>query len=71
MKKALKDFEVPEIVKLRKFDEGLNIVELFHGKTMAFKDLGLSVVGSLIECFLKKENKNVIILVGNTDFLIF
>ena len=61
---ALTNFKIPEIVAVKKLKDGLNIIELFHGATMAFKDLALSVVGALIQYFLKKENKNIIILVG-------
>jgi len=34
----------------------LNILELFHGPTFAFKDVALQVVGNMFEYFLKKRN---------------
>ena len=43
-----------------------NILELFHGKTLAFKDYALATVGMFIDHFLKKRKENTIILVGTS-----
>lgn len=53
------------MVKIANLKDGLNIAELFHGPTLAFKDLALSVVGGLYNYFLKRSGKNCIILIGN------
>ena len=60
----MKNVKIPEKVKIEKLKGGLNIVELFHGATMAFKDLGLLIVGELLSFFLKKNHRNIVILVG-------
>lgn len=38
----------PEIAPLRPLGEGTALLELFHGRTAAFKDLALSVMGGLL-----------------------
>uniref|UniRef100_T1IHH2 Threonine synthase-like 2 n=1 Tax=Strigamia maritima TaxID=126957 RepID=T1IHH2_STRMM len=66
VKSAHSQFEIPEIIKFAKLNEDLLIAELFHGETLTFKDLALSVVGRLFEYFLKQNNKHTIILVGTS-----
>ena len=56
---------VPEVVNIAKLKDGLNVAELFHGPTLAFKDLALTFVGELYNYFLEKSKKKCIIVVGN------
>lgn len=56
-------------LQIARLKDGLNVGELFHGPTLTFKDLALSVVGQLYEFFLKKRNDKVIVLVGNENLL--
>ena len=42
------------------------IAELFHGPTLAFKDIALQLVGELFENQLQKESENITI-VGATS----
>lgn len=63
---SLKRFRIPDVVRLEKLEGGLNIVELFHGMTLAFKDLALSVVGGLLDYYLDKSNKQITILIGTS-----
>ena len=44
----------------------VNVAEMWHGPTGAFKDLALSVVGRLIDHFLKKQAKTATILVSTS-----
>ena len=62
--KALGKFSVPEIVKVSNLEGNLNVLELFHGPTLAFKDLAMSCVGQLLEYFLNKRNKHITVIVG-------
>ena len=55
---------MPEVIKIKELKNGLNIAELFHGPTLAFKDLALGVVGGLYNYFLEKSKKKCIVLVG-------
>ena len=48
-------FDVPEIAPLHKAD-GAYFLELFHGKTIAFKDMALSILPYLMTTAAKKNN---------------
>ena len=50
------------MVKVNNF----HLVELFHGKTWAFKDLPLATVGQFLQYFLSKRKKNMTLLVGTS-----
>lgn len=66
---AFKDFEFPDkVIHLEKLDNSIYIAELFHGPTLAFKDLSLALLAKLLEIFLKKrgKDKHVTILVGTS-----
>ena len=59
-------FPDPSVVKIANLKNGLNVAELFHGPTMAFKDLALGVVGELYNYFLERSKKHCIVLVGTS-----
>ena len=61
--KTLK-FLVPEVIKIKELKNGLKVAELFHGPTLAFKDLALGVVGGLYNYFLERSKKKCIVIVG-------
>ncbi|XP_064611147.1 threonine synthase-like 2 [Liolophura sinensis] len=63
IERAFMHFSHPGIAPVVKLRGGLNILELFHGRTLAFKDIALSFVGELLEYFLKRRRKRVIIVV--------
>lgn len=63
--KAFAKFSIPQVVKIQPLKDGLKVAELFHGPTLAFKDLALGVVGGLYNYFLEKSKKKCIVLVGN------
>lgn len=48
-------FDVPEIAPLHKAD-GAYFLELFHGKTIAFKDMALSILPYLMTTAARKNN---------------
>lgn len=49
VKGAYASFTHPEIAPLRKLNDGLYVLELFHGPTLAFKDFALQLLGNLYE----------------------
>lgn len=51
---------------LKKLDEGLSILELFHGPSAAFKDFGASFLASSMECFLENQNGRALILTATS-----
>merc|ERR1712241_174559 len=64
--RSFKKFTDPSVVKIANLKNGLNVAELFHGPTMAFKDLALGVVGELYNYFLERSKKHCIVLVGTS-----
>ncbi|TSL28174.1 Threonine synthase-like 2 [Bagarius yarrelli] len=63
---ALSSFSVPDAVKMVQLTGSLSILELFHGKTLAFKDLAMTCTTRFLEYFLRKDNRRAIILVGTS-----
>lgn len=55
-------FSHPNIAPLRRLDEDLFVLELFHGPTLAFKDFALQLLGNLYErqCAVRGETINVL-----------
>ncbi|HJV46074.1 MAG TPA: threonine synthase [Bacillota bacterium] len=55
-------FRDPEVTPVRKINDQLFILELFHGPTFAFKDVALQFLGNLYAYISKKQNKIIQIL---------
>ena len=53
IKKTL-DFNFPTVL----VDKNIYSLELFHGPTMAFKDVGAKFMSACMDYFIKKENLN-------------
>lgn len=54
------------VTPLKQFDEQQWLLELFHGSTLAFKDVALQLLGLLFEEFLSRSERNLTI-VGATS----
>ncbi|MCX2560810.1 threonine synthase [Acetobacter farinalis] len=64
--KAYAGFDHPAIVPLTQVEDGLFVQELFHGPTLAFKDMAMQLLGQLFEHVLTERNSHVTI-VGATS----
>ncbi|MFA5971004.1 MAG: threonine synthase [Lentimicrobiaceae bacterium] len=53
-------------IPLKKLDNKLFVLELFHGPTLAFKDVGARFMAGLFQFFLRNENREVVILVATS-----
>ena len=62
---SYKDFRKKNVVEIKKL-ENLNLLELFHGPTLAFKDIAMQVIGNMYEKILKKKNSNINIVVATS-----
>ncbi|MBN1836376.1 MAG: threonine synthase [Spirochaetales bacterium] len=51
---------------LRPVEEGLFLLELFHGPTCAFKDFGASFLAAVMEEYLQEEDRRALILVATS-----
>ncbi|XP_074053270.1 threonine synthase-like 2 isoform X2 [Macrotis lagotis] len=64
--RAFSRFRHRDIVHLSRMKNGLNVLELWHGVTYAFKDLSMSCTGQFLQYFLEKKQKHVTIVVGTS-----
>ena len=44
----------------------VNLLELFHGPTLAFKDIAMQLLGNFYEYYLKKNNRNINVIVATS-----
>ena len=59
--KAYSSFDTKNIVELKQIDD-INLLELYHGPTLAFKDIALQVIGLMYEALdLNKKNVNIVV----------
>ena len=64
---AYASFETPEVVPLKPLgDSGLHLLELFHGPTLAFKDVALQLLGRMLDHTLAAKTQRATI-VGATS----
>ena len=64
--RAYSSFNADDIVPLKRIRNDLWIAELFHGPTLAFKDIALQLVGELFQFQLQKNSEKITI-VGATS----
>ena len=58
-------FRKDNVVDLIKLGDA-RILELFHGPTLAFKDIAMQLLGNFYEHYLKKNNKNINVVVATS-----
>uniref|UniRef100_A0A672GJQ5 Threonine synthase-like 2 n=1 Tax=Salarias fasciatus TaxID=181472 RepID=A0A672GJQ5_SALFA len=63
---ALRGFSVPEVVRVARLKDGLSVLELFHGETLAFKDLAMTCTVRFLNYFLQKEQRRATVIVGTS-----
>ena len=62
---SYKNFRVQDVVSIKKLGKK-NLLELFHGPTLAFKDIAMQVIGNMYEKILKKNNLKVSVVVATS-----
>ena len=62
IQKSYENFRDREITTLKKLDKNNFLLELYHGPTLAFKDIALQFLGNTFEVFLKNEKKKLTII---------
>ena len=65
IKKSYSKFREKEVVKLSNIGN-IKLLELFHGPTLAFKDIAMQFIGNLYEYYLNKNNKKINIVVATS-----
>ena len=53
-------------IPLKQLDDNLHVLELFHGPTLAFKDIGARFMAGLFEYFMTNEKRDIVILVATS-----
>jgi len=59
---AYQAFESKDVVNLIKLEDQRWILELFHGPTLAFKDIAMQLLGTLLNYFAQKEKTKIAVL---------
>ena len=62
---SYKNFHIKNVIRMTKIGK-LNLLELFHGPTLAFKDIAMQVIGNMYEKFLNKSNMKINIVVATS-----
>ena len=62
---AYKNFEVKEVVNIKKIGN-INLLELYHGPTLAFKDIAMQVIGNMYDQLKVAEKKTVNVVVATS-----
>ena len=65
IKKSYKKFKKKDVVSLIKIDK-INLLELYHGPTLAFKDIAMQCIGNIYEEFNKENNEIANIVVATS-----
>jgi len=65
IKKSYSVFRKNNSVNLIKIGD-TNVLELFHGPTLAFKDIAMQLLGNFYEHYLNKNNKNINVIVATS-----
>ena len=55
IEKSYSSFKNKEVVNLKKVGD-INLLELYNGPTLAFKDIAMQVIGNMYEKILEKNN---------------
>lgn len=70
LKKLINDayatFDAPDVLPLKQLNDGEYLLELFHGPTLAFKDVAMQVLGRLFDHVLSERGERITI-VGATS----
>ena len=65
VEKSYNNFKIKEVVDLKKIGN-FNILELYHGPTLAFKDIAMQVIGNMYD-HLEVANENTVNIVVATS----
>jgi threonine synthase len=65
VKKSYKNFRVQDVVTINKTGS-MNLLELFHGPTLAFKDIAMQVIGNMYESILEKNKLKINVVVATS-----
>jgi len=62
---SYKKFRTKNVVEIQKLN-GVHLLELFYGPTLAFKDIAMQVIGNMYEKIIKKNNLKINVIVATS-----
>lgn len=62
VKEAYSSFDTEDVVALQPIEENRWVLELFHGPTLAFKDIAMQLLGALLNHFAKERGEKIVVL---------
>jgi len=62
---SYKNFRVKNVIEIKQIEQ-LNLIELFHGPTLAFKDIAMQIIGNMYKKILEKNNLKINIVVATS-----
>ena len=65
IQKSYSNFSVKNVVNIKKIGK-FSLVELFHGPTLAFKDIAMQPIGNIYDEFNKSNNKKINVIVATS-----
>ena len=65
VEKSYSKFQYKDVVKIKKFED-LALVELYHGPTLAFKDIAMQVIGNMYDHLEVAKDKTVNVIVATS-----
>ena len=65
IEKSYSVFRKDNVVGIKKLGD-TNLLELFHGPTLAFKDIAMQLLGNLYEYYLGKNNRSINVIVATS-----
>jgi len=63
---AYASFDHPDVCPVVEVEPGLHLMELFHGPTLAFKDMALQLVGRMFDAELTRRGERATIVVATS-----
>ena len=63
--KSYSNFRLDEVVKISNLGK-LKVLELFHGPTLAFKDIAMQLIGNFYQYHLERDQKKINIIVATS-----
>ena len=62
LEEAYSTFDEDNVVSLKELEENRWVLELFHGPTLAFKDVAMQLLGSLLNHFAQEKGEKIVVL---------
>lgn len=62
IKRGIKNFRDDKVTPVIELENNVHVLELFHGPTLAFKDVALQFLGQLQDYILTEQNQDIVII---------